>query len=55
MKDERPEGPLLKCEVPGCNWESLSSGYFEKHEIVPGVWRWVCMFDVEALELNEGK
>jgi hypothetical protein len=48
-------GPWLWCEVPGCEWNSITAEGFERHEIAPNVWRWVCKLDVETLELNEGK
>lgn len=44
------EGPELQCEITTCNNESFFSGDFERHELSPDVWRWICWADLWVVE-----
>lgn len=49
------QGPDLKCQIIGCEKEGFDSEDFERHELAPGYWYWICLDDVLGTGLSEGK
>lgn len=47
------EGPKLQCEITTCENESFFSNDFERHELSPDIWRWICSADLWVV--SEGK
>lgn len=49
------QGPWIQCQIEGCEVTGFTTAPFERHEMAPGIWFWICFGDVVGAGLYEGK